>query len=68
VLTTDKVNAMVGKDEMLTLAFAIEKLGISQKKSKLLEKVKVIKKDELRADIKFDETIVFSKSIKTNEK
>jgi large subunit ribosomal protein L15 len=67
-LTTDKVNAITGKGETLSISFVIEKLAIAPRKAKLLEKVKIIKKDDLRSDIKFDETVVFSKSIKTSEK
>jgi len=62
VLTSTKINRIYKDGETVSLKSALEKLKLPEKTAQKYKNVKVIKSQELKVTVKFDELVKLSKS------
>lgn len=63
VLTTNIINTLYKESETVNLNSAIEKLKLTKVDAKKYKTLKVIKSDELKIKVKFDQGVILSKSL-----
>lgn len=63
VLTTTKINSLYKEGESVNLKSVLKKLKLSEKASEKYRNLKVIKSQELKAKVSFDELVKLSKSL-----